>query len=457
MKETSHPAAQKARQRRSKDRKEAFKKAEVLHGTISKVSGASALGRDENGVQKETRDPSGFRGVVLVKWYVRLSFKHEDRNRLNGKSLAEVESVIKEGKEPRKRIPIETHIITAVRLLKHMRHSYEKEIRQSESLLQLLDKANMDLADRSTGCTDEGIQSVYCQLEAIKPELEKKEVAIKRIVTCARIAKTLDHLDTALSLPMGSERAMEVSRACAVLTSVRNRLGTWRSKQVAGISRYNLQKEYSLRAARDRWLYAAFTRLKEVMWPDYVHKSRDGKESSFKDWSAQDEARLAVLQQFERMLRSRKPKDTDKEAFTKAKLDYLAANHNLFRIEGRDNSDSEAQIRMCEEGITPKEHGRIDYLLGHYRQLYRFVRSGDTAKAKAKIDHLKTFVNANKPSFILGELEKEPDPYLVPVIEHLSRGILAYDNGDFRQAELRMSMCKDLIRRYAYPSDEVKG
>ena len=116
---------------RGKDRRRAFDAAHERHATYSKRSGALAIGRDENGMQKETRKLDSFK-IIVDKWYVRMGFKREDRERLAHERWQDVEGRIKEWDIPRKVVRFNTHVITAVRALKHLRERYEKKIENTK-------------------------------------------------------------------------------------------------------------------------------------------------------------------------------------------------------------------------------------------------------------------------------------------------------------------------------------
>ena len=415
---------------RGKDRRRAFDAAHERHATYSKRSGALAIGRDENGMQKETRKLDSFK-IIVDKWYVRMGFKREDRERLAHERWQDVEGRIKEWDIPRKVVRFNTHVITAVRALKHLREGYEKEIEDTkQTILRALDTLNAWISE-SKGYTDSEINKAIAQLTTAKEDLEKKQVAVKCIVAVARLETTIKMLESAKKMQMGSKREMQISRACAVFTSVRNRIGQWRDRQIAGIVEWNHQKECALRIERDQWVFGQLSKFAEVA------------EQVF-EFQTYDENKLRVLEKIKEMMDQRKPKASI--------LRYIKANNSLFRVNGRDRKGAEDAIAVFEAGVARKDDGRkIDYLIGHYGWLYRFVNRGERAKAREKLDYLELFINANKPRFILDELKKSPDRYLEPVIAAMEKAVEAFEAEEFATAKNHFADARDRLKEITYP------
>lgn len=419
-------------EQRGKDRRRAFDAAHERHTDYSKRSGALAIGRDENGHVKETRRLESFR-IIVDKWYVRMGFKREDQEKLKGNSWMDVEGRLKEWDVPRRVLRFNTHIITAVRALKHLKEGYEKEIRDTEQIiLSALDTLNAWISE-SKRYTNSEIDKAIAQLTTAKEALEKKQVAVKCIVAVARLDNTIKMLEEAKKMQLGSrEREMQVSRACAVFTSVRNRVGQWRDRQIAGIVEWNHQKECALRVERDQWLFSQLSRFAEAA------------EQVF-EFQTYDQNKLRVLEGIRERIDQKKPKASI--------LRYIKANSSLFRVNGRERKGAEDIIAVFEAGVARKEDGkRIDYLIGHYGWLYRFVDKGEKGKAKDKLDYLELFVNANKPRFILDELKKMPDKYLESVIAAMEKAVEAFEAEDFATAKNHFADARDRLKEIVYPN-----
>ncbi|MFN7990656.1 MAG: hypothetical protein U0R44_00705 [Candidatus Micrarchaeia archaeon] len=418
-----------AAERRETGRRGEFSRAKSLHEGLSRRSGSSVLGRDEEGREKMTRKPGAFH-IIVDRWYVRMGFKREDHEKLEGKTWLEVEARLKDGDIPRKLRRFDTHLITAVRVLKHVRRSYEQEISQTVSLLGSLDNENLALAAKKRGYTEGDIAAALSTLRSTDSALSSKVVALKRIVARKRIEKAVGQLESAGSMPPGGKRDMEVSRACAVLVSIRNRLDSWRNRQMAGIVEHNLQKECSMRLERDRWLFSQFSKFAEI--PEAVA-----------GYIRKDQVKLDALSEMRRLLRYRKSNEK--------LLSFIKDNSEHFRVGRRDGREAERMIALSESGIQPLVGANIDYQLGRLRAVYRNVLRGNKARAREHIDSLELFVRANKPEFILSELGKSPDPYLGPVLEHLVKAASALEKEDFVSAKGEFAAARDSIALYAYP------
>jgi hypothetical protein len=344
-------------------------------------------------------------------------------------SASEIEVLLKKGDVPRSQETVETHTISAVRMLKHIRKGYQKELSQTDALLRSLEGLNMRLAKNNEGHSDEDIGSAYCLLESVEASLSRKQVAVKRIVTSDRISRAKDMLSKAQGME-GAEREMQTSRACAMIVSIRNRLGSWRDKQVAGIVRYNLQRESALRMHRDQWLFGQLVRFAEST--NEVHGF----------WQT-DGAKRDVLSSVAAMIKEKRSAEEI--------LAYMKSKHTLFRAESRKRENAEMHVALCEVGVQPTVGTGIDYMIGHYAWLYRFIRSGAIERAKDKIWYLQMFVDANKPDFILRELQKDPDPYLKPALAAMRTGVEAFKAGDLDSAKGHFAASRDLIKPFAYP------
>ncbi len=412
------------KEERQQRRAKHFKTAKEAHASQSRRSGFYVLGRDSHGTAVETRKVQDLR-IIVDQWYVRMSFKREDREKLKG-SWKQVEEKLKKEGVPRKLVKMDTHIIAAVRTLKHVRQGYQEELENTDTVLALLDAINVEAAKKCGAITDSEIDNVINALDELDSWLSRKQVAVKKIVSRGRLAQTKE-----MFVQAKEAKGSQVARACAVFTSLRERLGTWRDKQVAGIAGYNHQRECALRVERDQWLFSRLT----------MFAAAAEKVSQFQMY---DEHKRTVIEEVRRMISEKEPK--------KIILLYIEANKDLFRVTKRARERAEANIFMMESGKMPKDDGtKVDYLIGHYAWLYRYVRDGDTEKALAKLDYLELFVDANKPGFIVDELSKAPDHYMVPVLLLLRQANKAFEQDDFETAKEFFAKAAVVLGKIVYP------
>jgi hypothetical protein len=340
-----------------------------------------------------------------------------------------VEERLKSGYEPRKTVKLYTHIIPAVRLLKHVREGYQEEIKHGDSALRALDSLNMSLANLK-GANAEGIATAIAQLKEFdSSELAAKHVAVKSIVARARLSQTVEMLEKAMALPPG-QRGMQLSRACAVFVSLRSRLGQWRDRQIAGIMEYNYQKECALRVERDNWLLSQLSKFAAA--PEKVFA-----------YDVFDSGKLRLLTEVRTMIKARKPPE--------AILPLLKSYSHLFRVNERERPNAEDRIALMENGIMPNDGRKVDYQIGHYGWLYRYVRSKDTAKALDKLEYIRLFVKANKPRFVFCELAREPDSYLAPVLRPMQTALSAYSHLNFSAARAYFAAARDELKKFVAP------
>jgi hypothetical protein len=422
-------AVQQEGERRTVRRRDDFQRAKSLHEGISRRSGSHVYGLDEEGKLRQTRKMESFR-ITMDKWTVYLRFKHEDRQVLDGMPVSDIEKKVKDGDVPRKLVNHKTHIIRAVRLQKHIRKGYERELAETDALLKSMDEANHALAGIKRKHADSDLDEAIAVLNGVDEALSRKQVVVKRLLTRERVQKAAQMLEEAKKLE-GNKRDFHVSRACAVFTSARNRLGAWRDRQVAGIVEYNIQKECALRVERDRWISSQLARFAEI--PEKVH-----------EWCLFDRHKLAVLDELEKMLSERKPR-------WDSILSVIKANHTLFRVGKRARENAEEKILEMEAGIAPTEHGKTDYLIGHYAWLYRFASKKQKQDALEKIEYLRLFVNGNKPAFIYGELGQEPDLYMGAILEPLGKAVGDFEAQNFADAAKSFSLAWEQIGKFTNP------
>lgn len=378
------------------------------------LSGMRMLGRDKNGASVETLSPDAMR-IKEDKWFVRLVFGKDDKAEMAGSKLEEAEAKIRQGGISRKEVRVITHIIRAVRLLDHIEEGYGKEIAETERIIRELDGLNVSLAGKAPH-TNEEIDKAISFLENFgKSTLAKKHTAIKRIIAKERLEQTVEMLKLALTLSPGEGRGMQLGAACAKFTSLRNRLALWRSADIAWRMEYNGMKACSLRIYRDIWLLSRLVAFADnpAKIGEYIEKDRQ---------------KLRVLGSIRAMLQS----NIRKEAILK----IIEDNHSLFRIVERERIGAEDAIKAAEEkGELPEGEKKYDYQTGHLGWLYRHVKSGERKKALEKLSDLELFVNANKPRFILDELEKGHEPYLKGTVAAFRAAVLAFEANDYKAAQ----------------------
>lgn len=348
--------------------------------------------------------------VHVDKWYIKIGFRHENHKQLSA-DWKKVEERLKQLGALRKLVSFSTHIILAVRAFTHLRKGYQEEIRQTEGMLRELDELNLLLARKGGAYTLVEITNVEGKLVALREyELTKKKVAIKKIVAAARIDETTRILREALEKEP-KEREIAVRAACAMFTSARNRLGKWREKQIAGIMAYNEGRGKLLKVVRDAWVKEQLKRFAD-------DPRKLNEQIKF------DEGRLQILQNMIKSLE-------DGWLNRKTLLLYIKENAGHFRVPQRKRDGAELAIDLSEKGV--RVVGK-DILIGHYAYLWRYVKSGDKEGARRKLEHLKLFINANKPRFILDELRESNERELEPVLIRLEKAVDALEQQDFKNA-----------------------
>jgi hypothetical protein len=152
-------------------------------------------------------------------------------------------------------------------------------------------------------------------------------------------------------------------------------------------------------------------------------------------------------------------------------LRYLEANWRIFEVQKRSKEGVEALIDKMRSGILVDDGKKRDYLYGNYRRLYRHIRDekrlldqarerkalGDKEGARSsraeaskkhasaimQLDLITLFVNANKPAFVLSEIEEtidgHKDGYLSPLIPSMRSALVALsgEEPDLEEARKR--------------------
>jgi hypothetical protein len=331
--------------------------------------------------------------------------------------------LVKAGRLPTTPVWANLHIITAVRMLGHIRAAYAEEQRELSVQCRTLHRINLGIGNGTRRDIDRALRSLA---DFRGSALKSKHSAVKAIIAKARLDDACARLERAKTLE-GGIRAFEISRANAVLVSLENRLGgKWRLGVVEQLFTRTLRREYHLRFERDRWLVSrleSFAANPKQMW----------KYEQF------DRTKLEVLMQIETLLREGAPKEKV--------LAYVEATHPLFRVAERNAFHAEDQVTSMEHGILPKGAVKVDYLRGHYRLLWRFINNDAQEKAFAKLKQLGVFMCANKPGFVLGELSKDADPYLQGTVRLLESAVRTYDAFDMATAARQFAAALDAMKK----------
>ena len=421
-------AVEAAQERRKTQRKDFQSEAKNAHGLFAARSGALSMGMDENGVAVDTRSIRAFR-IFVDKWYVRLGFKREDGSKLKDSGWNDVEAALKGGTVPTRLVRIDTHIVPAVRALKHVREGYENEVRQTDALLGILDTLNHNLVEGKSKHADAELEEAIKLLKAAQEEVGKKQSLVKKVVARGRVEKAATMLEKAKGMEQGGKRDIQVGAACAVIVSARNRLSTWRDKEIAGKIEYNLQKECSLRVERDRWLYSQLSRF----------ASDPGMVCTYME---ADRTKVEVLVTIMKMLKEKAPKDDI--------LTYMVGKNQVFRISQKQRLKAEERKALMETGEV-KGKKNVDLLMSHYELLYLAIKDGKLPQAKKEMRHLELFVCSNKPDFILDELSRSPDAYLAPVMTAMTAGVEALTFRHLDAAAVSFGKARDSLRAIIYP------
>ncbi|MFA5929998.1 MAG: hypothetical protein WC861_03890 [Candidatus Micrarchaeia archaeon] len=378
-------------------------------------SGELMFGRGEHGAAVETLIPAAL-NILVDKWYVVLKFMREDAVKIGELTREELEEVLKIGFLPRTATYSSLHIISAVRLLRHVRKGYADELARAGSSLEILDRANLMLSERKSGHSDEELRAAIAVLQSFDiSTLQKKRAAVKRLLARESVGEAVSMLETAISMEMGHKRDFQVARACSKFWKARNRVGAYRDRQIINISYYNYLKECSLRKLRDEWLYAQLRKFA-------------GNPAKIHEYLQFDKIKLDKLAELRGMIAAREPKNDI--------LLQIESYSRLFRVPERSAHGADKRIALAEAGVVlPPSLGKDDYQISHYRWLYKFVNRELRALSLKKLGHLELFVHANKPRFILDELQKGHEPYLKGTVIALNSAVLAFEAGNFPSAQ----------------------
>lgn len=245
-----------------------FRTADVQHDHFARKSGSFMWGTGKDGRRAQSRAlrALGIEGPDKDGFVV-VGFKRDNIAKLEGIPADEADWIIKKGAGPRKTVKCRLHIIAAVRQEEHIYDGYAKEINVADKVLLVLDALNIKLAEKTKPPEAFVDAAIFILATFGNDVLSKKTSAVKRVASMAKLKKLINKLHEVRS---SSNPAFDNSTACRVFVAFRDRLGLWRDEQVAGLQKYNRQKEYALRAERDRWTYSQLMMFVEDVHAAYL-------------------------------------------------------------------------------------------------------------------------------------------------------------------------------------------
>jgi len=425
------------------NRAKILSEAKERHAEAARRSGLYAIGRDDHGLVKETKQLSALR-IKVSSWYVKTGFKRDDWQRLKNMGWREVEAQLKKGGVEKKESYSESHVITAVRQLKHVREGYENELAKTDPIP--LYRLNKTISDKGAQASDEDIDKLLFHLNDIACILRKERSAVKRKVGLGRLEWTIKKFQDAKSVPIG-KRGMQVGSACAVFTSMRERITSWREKEIAGKKEFNHQRECSLRVERDSWLLSQFRKFESSTETVYGYALKDAAK---KEVLEQMKEIIKDLQRTDgniRQIQGRRPKKPEK---LEKKEQDLQEQNELFESQRKELG--KLMWANWEKFSKTQIKKKPTYLAGDYGSISRYVKNGKLDKAMAKTDYMILFSDSNKPRFIFDELSKDPDPYLEKALADFEKALTAFEGQDFKKAKEYFLSAASRMRTIVYPS-----
>jgi hypothetical protein len=373
----------------------------------ARCSGGYIEGRDENGQSAQTFPPHKL-GIHVYGWIVEIDFKRQDNHLLEGLDWKKMESIVKQGAVPAKTSTQSNHIIISLRQLKHIRNGYPAEKKNTDELLAALDRVNLDLAYAKGEIEDSQIDSAIKTLADAALEVSRKTSCLKKKVALQKIKKTILKLHEAKLLPENN-RKFAVGAACAIFTAARERIGTWRDKEIAWLHLRTTQRENALRIERDSWL------LSQLEWLSLHQNCK-----SMSTYVFFDQKRLETIFEMGEMLRQKKP-------------------------------DAAAILRVAE-----KNQKHFLKFIKSYPTFLGYLRAGEPKKALQSLHSIEKFLKSNKPRFIYEELSKSPDPYLKGTLSLFGQALVEFEYRHFLQAAELFAASKKALEGAAKGASAAK-
>ena len=350
---------------------------------LAVLKGEDKYGRDEFGNKQKTKSPGAF-NVKIVEGslgnkarypkMILLKMKRDNSQLIHSLGLKEIENDMKKGKDsPKKTITIATDIFRAVRLCKHLREGYQKEINEKNKFLEEAEFFNAELSElqRRGGIK---VDELKIFLEKIDGEsgFIKKTAGWKtaeKLLAKDYLEGASDFLKKAIETDNGSERSRFVAAACAKMTAFRNRLGEWRDKKIGKFSAWNFLRECSLRKVRDDYL--------KTLFDDFLRIIRNEK------------LRFAAV--------------------TNWNTDMRYYNMLLKAEQAIDEGKSYGEVRaLLVELYKISRYSRIKDDVVRIGKLLK----DDFSTAKTAMEKLELLLTVSNPFYVFDELEKTNDAYL---------------------------------------------
>lgn len=350
---------------------------------LAVLNGEEKEGKDEFGNKQKTKSPWAF-NVKIVEGslgnkahypkMILLKMKRDNNYLIHLFGLKEIENEMKKGKSsPKKTITIMTDIFRAVRLCKHLRESYQKEIKEKNKFLEEAEFLNAELSElqKKGGIQADELKTFLEKIEGENGFIKKTTgwKAAEKLLAKDYLKGVSDFLKKAIETKNAGERSCFVAAACAKMTAFRNRLGEWRDKKIGKLLAWNFLRECSLRKVRDDYLHTLFD--------DFMRLIKNEK------------LRFAVVRNW--------------------KDDMLYYNMLLNAEKAIDEGKSYGEVRaLIVELYKISKFSRIKddvVLIGK-------LLKDDFSAAKTAIEKLKLLLTVSNPFYVFGELEKTNDVYL---------------------------------------------
>jgi len=351
----------------------------------NRLRGGYAMGRDERGAAVETVALSEL-NIALDKWFVSVSFRKEDATRLPEHYL-DAEEAFRRGPLPRKPVWTSTHILSAVRLLRHIREGYERELNLLDQLLRPIEDAEAALkVGPAPGKLLAHIDMAIGHLTLCRQRFERSEVLVKRVIVPSNIDRVVGSLQEVREAKPDARDDL-VRSAAKELSRLRSRIEMrqrqvsgmkWKGRKEAragGLKQFSTRREHALRVVRDQWLLAQMMRLAESV--DNLPK-----------YAKDDLRKLAVL---DAVLSTLKTPARDR---LDTALKYLEANWRIFEVRSRSKDGVMKRIIQARKGVVVDDGKKLDYQYGNYKLLYYHLwvckqKRDEAAALRAKASSLQ--------------------------------------------------------------------
>ncbi|MEM3364405.1 MAG: hypothetical protein QXS93_02760 [Candidatus Micrarchaeia archaeon] len=317
--------------------------------------------------------------------FVRLKMKHDSLKSSGGSlNLLEKRYLAHIGPNT-KQIKITADVLRAVRLVKHIRESYDIEKEKLAKLFEYISNAIMLLErhnKKSKQCEEDlslaesFVVGTICGMNQAR--------SFYKVLSKAKLEKAVYYIKSAQIAENDFEMNMHLKPASSILYAAKRRL-EMRLDSIGNIKNYNLQREMLLRGMRDM----------------YIHR----KMLSLAQWLTNNpgtvvDAYLSDINIYNRLLKlQERCMDNyirEGDRFAKFQSDLEALGSSLKQIKGK-----EKLVDLLREA----------YVWGVKRFMFDM--------AYQMFDTAVVYVGVNKPFYIWSQLEKTNDPYTSPVISKL--------------------------------------